>query len=540
MSSTRTSWRSRPFDRLARHRTAAILTCGSVALLVGVIFTAVHIPTPRVHDEFSYLLAADTFAQGQLTNPTHPMWEHFESFHIIQQPSHTSKYQPGQGLILALGTIIGGHPIVGAWIASALAAAAMCWMLQGWVPARWALLGGLLVALHGMILLRWSLSYWGGSLPMAGGALMLGALPRIIQQPRVWTSVWMANGAILLAATRPFEGFWIGICVTTALVLWMFSQERPAAMTVLARVVLPAASVLVIGIAGLGYYNGQVTGNPLQMPYQVHEAEYGYSPLFLWEATQPIPDYRHSVMRDFHTGWAVQDYQKQQTLTGWLQAKAQDLKTLFCFFLGSVLWVPLVMIRPLFARRQFRFVWITLIVFLAAEMTVPWLYPHYFAPAVPLLFLLIVQGIRHLSTLSRRGYAWARFTVPAMIVLQCVVLTFLFAKYANWQPVGWEWNRAEVAEQLENTPGKHLVLVRYDSKHNGHAEWVYNRADIDNAKVVWAREIGSSQDQSLRDYFSDRQIWLLEADAEHPILVPYGERKAPIAQPANRRSTNAA
>ncbi len=498
-----------------------MLVCGVVALLVGAAFTAVRAPVPKVHDEFSYLLAADTFAQGKLTNPTHPMWEHFETFHVIQKPSYTSKYQPGQGLILALGSTIGGHPIVGAWLASAFAAAAVCWMLQGWVPGRWALLGGLLVALHGMIQVRWSLSFWGGSLPMTGGALMFGALPRIKQQPKFATSLLMASGAILLAATRPFEGFLVGTCAATAIVVWMFSKRRPAWKTLLTQVIMPSMLVLTAGILSLGYYNWQVTGDPLRMPYQVHESEYGLSPLFLWKTPGKEPEYRHEVMRAFQTGWAMQDYQQQQTLLGWLSAKVIGLKELLWFFLGGALWVPLLMVWPMLARRQLCFVWITLAFFLAAELTVPWMYPHYFAPAAPLLFLLIVQGMRHLATASRRGHTWARLAVPVIIFLQCATTTLLFAKYASWQPDSWEWNRAKVVKQLENTPGKHLVLVEYGPQHFGHAEWVYNHADIDNAKVVWARPMGAAKDAELLEYFHDRTVWQINADAEQPQILAY-------------------
>ena len=138
--------------------------CFLASLLVSAVFAAVYIPLPMVHDEFSYLLAADTFAQGRLTNPAHSLWEFFESFHIFHQPTYASKYQPGQGGVLALGIVLFGHPIIGAIISTALAAGATCWMLRGWVPSFWALVGGLLVATHGSLQLAWSMSYWGGSL----------------------------------------------------------------------------------------------------------------------------------------------------------------------------------------------------------------------------------------------------------------------------------------------------------------------------------------------------------------------------------------
>src|SRR5713226_9467451 len=184
----------RPFRRIGHFRGLAIGLSGLTAFAVGASLSLFgQFPSPAVHDEFSYLLAADTFAHGRLTNPTHPHWIHFESMHIIHEPSYASKYPPAQGLMLAAGQVVTGQPIVGVWLSTALASAAVCWMLLAWLRPRWALLGGLLAALH-PIMLMWSQSYWGGAVAVCGGALLLGGSRRIANHPRLDDSIWTALG----------------------------------------------------------------------------------------------------------------------------------------------------------------------------------------------------------------------------------------------------------------------------------------------------------------------------------------------------------
>jgi hypothetical protein len=43
-------------------------------------------------------------------------------------------------------------------------------------------------------------------------------------------------------------------------------------------------------------------------------------------------------------------------------------------------------------------------------------------------------------------------------------------------------------------------------------EWVYNQSDIDHAKVIWARDMGSAGNLELIRYYRDRSVWLVEPD----------------------------
>jgi hypothetical protein len=496
-----------------------------MALLLGVVTFCVsgaislsRWPVPSIHDEFSYLLAADTFTQGRLANPTHPYWQHFETFHVIQEPTYASKYPPGQGLVLAVGQWLTGKPIVGIWILSAISAAACYWMLIGWVSTRWAAVGGLLFLLHPGYIITWGQSYWGGTLAFLGGALVFGAAARMQHRPQVHDAIAMSVGAMLLAISRPYEGLAFSVIVGTVVLVYWWRQGPPTWSVLIQQAILPQIVIFLIGGSCLAYYNHAVTGNWRTMPYQVHESTYAMSPCFLWNPPYENREYRHTVFSEFHHGWEINTYHEQRSIADILQKKIQVFKTDWNYFFPLPLMLSLVFVP--FCHTQHK--WTIMAVVGAAwtpSLLTVWNFPHYLAPMAPTLMILVLMGLRQANTFGKK-YLNLHHLATLLIVWQFVSFTASAINYHNTPKDRWQWQRTAILQQLENSPQRHLVFVHYDPGHNTHNEWVYNRARIDQAQVVWAREMGESLDRALLEYFQDRKAWILDADAPHPHLQP--------------------
>jgi hypothetical protein len=184
-------------------------------------------------------------------------------------------------------------------------------------------------------------------------------------------------------------------------------------------------------------------------------------------------------------------------------------------FLWPACWLLVPGAFFLFRDSRLRLPFLTLLAVLFGYCLVVWPGPHYLAPAAGVLFAVLVQSIRHLRSINifRRpiGAALSRAILLALVVDVSLLVSQRLGDSQGWG--GWGLSdRADLLHGLESKPGKHVVLVRYGPDHSVHEEWVFNAADIDASKVIWARDLPGELNEQLFRYYPDRTIWLATPD----------------------------
>jgi len=476
------------------------------------------VPVPRVADDFSYLLLGDTLAHFRFANPMHPMHRFFEGVFTVQDPTWSSIYPLGQGLVLAFGQLVFRQ----AWVGVALSVGVLCalcyWMLRAWVSPSWALLGGLLAAIEFGPLSSWMNTYWGGAVSGIAGCLVFGALPRLRQTGRTRDAVLLGIGLGLELLTRPFE-----FVLLVVIVILFFVPIRR--LTIAALVLLPAFGLMLL-------QNKHVTGSWTTLPYQLSRYQYGIPATFTFQPN-PIPHRPLTVEQQIDYDAQIDVHGKTTDTVGSYLARLGGRVRFYRFFFLAPLYLALPWFLP--ALRQYRYAWIVIALGLLSlgDAFYPYFYPHYIAAATCLFLLVSVISLEKVSR-------WNHEAATLILVLCLAHFVFWYGIHLNGNPnlllalspeESWDsidnysagysdlTGRIAINNRLAAEGGRQLVFVRYYPQRTAR-EWIQNAADIDQSRVVWALDLSPDEDAILRRYYPDRHAWLLEPDAVPPKLTP--------------------
>ena len=490
-------------------------------------------PVADIYDEFSHLLVADTLLHGRLANPPHPLHQFFETFFVLQEPTYSSIYSLGPGIMLALGRLISGSAWAGVLISLGLFCALCYWMLRAWVAPAWALAGGLLAVIEFGPLNLWANCYWGGALAAAAGCLVFGSLPRLTARWKWRDAALLGLGGGIHCITRPFESTLLLACI---LLFFVPLLRRRDELKKLVRVMPVAVAAAVPFFALILLQNRAVTHNWLELPEQLSQYQYGV-PTSLTFQPVPVPHLPLTPQQELdYKGQSLGHGYEPESVSRFLlrlEYRVRDYR----FFYLPALYVALVAF--LFALRNWRFAYVAVCcaIFALGTNFFYYLLPHYLAAVVGLYVLMVIAGLEALSRITIRDFAVGAQAIK-IIALICIAHfatwygAHLFEKtavaqdlepYETWDAInhGDPHNRQFVKQQVAAIPGKLVLLVRYSPHHIFQNEWVWNAADIDGQRVVWARDLGQDEDAKLKAYYPDRTFYVLDPDVAPPKLEPY-------------------
>ena len=516
-------------------------------------------PVPQMHDDFSNLLAADTLLHGRLANPTPPAFESMETFHVVMTPTYASKFPLGPAFFLAVGKRVMGDYACGLWICCAFATASITWMLLACFPARWASGVGICVAIHPSWQNGWAQEFTHGWLPLAGVALVLGGTLRLhrilrmtatrfetadLETANLKTSnlqacrrslLLMAIGCSLVLFSRPFDGGIVCLMLIASLIpivvrsVHHVSHAPWNSFRRLVPSVLPAFGVILVAMGLQLAANKLVTGQWHQLPYQLHEKQYGVAPLFIWGTpNEPTVGHRFEELAIYHQQYSLQSWSDSRSFAGYLsQLGNRGFHILLHWGVGFAV-LPMAILTWQTGRRQSGWLLVVALVAILAINCVPWVMPAYVASLIPIAILLFSFVLKRLSTWIATRFQFqsalscsrrrAEFLILGFLFgCQSVALSYTCYARATNQP-GWQldWadERQRLVKRLRESDESHLILVEYQSGHNVNEEWVYNEADIPNAKIVWGRVASLEWNQQLVQSYPNRKVWRL--------LVPSG------------------
>ena len=352
-----------------------------------------------------------------------------------------------------------------------------------------------------------------------GGALALGTVVRLFdpdrsRRSRVILSCAFAVGLLILATSRPYEGFAFSIPLF-GYFGYRFVKAGPTAH-LLRDGRLPMLLIGIFGIFGMGYYNHATTGDAFVMPYVLNHRTYWPLPFFLGENANPHPESPDPVFAKFFKV-TEREYglEKIKTLPGILSLEIGRFWQDWFFYVGPALTLPvLIGLISCMMQPPLR---IAVLGFLSTALALAlcvYSMPHYAAVATVAIFVFTVEGLRYLWATQQRGER--AFVIAVVITVMAMSVTRQSATTSMNTTFHFPDQRKLIAEQLSGKPGKQLLLVTYDlDRHYPGNELVHNGADFSTEKILWARSKGRENDLDLCRAYPDRKFWRVITDDEY-------------------------
>jgi hypothetical protein len=236
-------------------------------------------------------------------------------------------------------------------------------------------------------------------------------------------------------------------------------------------------------------------------------------------------------MRDFYR-WELNWFNQSRTAMGFFRGSSEKFRQWWQLYLGPALTLPLLALPWAAFDRRLRLPLLVLLFMFLGFSVQTWTLPHYFAPATGVLYLVVMQCMRHLSLWRWRNRPLGASLVPIIPLVSCALIVLRLSAVVAHASIEPKWprgnlDRVHMLRDLAQMPGRQLVIVTYGPHHDFDWEWVWNHAEIDSSKIVWARDMGDAGNRELLDYFKDRTVWRMNGDDSPPKLKPYWDPSAP-------------
>ncbi len=327
-------------------------------------------------------------------------------------------------------------------------------------------------------------------------------------------------------ASRPFEGLlWSLICA--AFLVYTLTRKAVRFRPVALNILLPFTAVFLCGASLLAWYNWRITGNPAEPPYLAYQQVYGTPQPFWWQRPIIASDFRYPELRDNYLN-QQHLYDERYSGAEIFRAERNRLANFWRFFVGPFFTPALLFLPWIWRDRRMR-PWLFISVpFIIAKATYHAWYPAHSAPETILIVLVLLACWRHMRAAWRcreTGIAMSRTLVAAL----CLTIILgnagrasepLLQRYGlvHLPPI-WESLyparrlRDDISARLSRVPGKHLLFVKYAPGHCFCEEWVFNKAELSEQRIIYARPYTLASDQALAQAFPDYDVWVAEPDS---------------------------